>query len=86
MIKALYDKGTGISRGVRVRKDHAYVGETLQRQLQSTPAPPVGSQHSFQPTVQLHTLPLAWISPSGNGVVRGRRGQQLEFTLGKRWS
>ena len=34
-----------------------------QGKLQSTPTPPVGSQHSCQPTVKLHILPLVWIFP-----------------------
>ena len=50
----------------------------------SAPTPPVGSQHSCQPTVKLHMLPLVWIFSSGKGLVRGRRGhrgQQLGFAL-----
>ena len=52
-----------------------------QRQLQSDPTPPVGSQYSCQPTVKLHILSLVWIFTSWKGVVRGRRGQQLGFAL-----
>ena len=46
------------------------------------PTPPAGSQHSCQPTVKLYILPLVWGFSSGEGVVRGRRGQQLEFAAG----
>ena len=35
--------------------------------LQSAPTHPVGSQHSRQPTVKLHILPLGWIFPLGKG-------------------
>ena len=34
---------------------------TCQGTLQSAPTPPAGSQHSCQPTVKLHILPLVWI-------------------------
>ena len=37
------------------------------RKLQSDPATPVGSQHSCQPTVKLHILPLVWNFPLGKG-------------------
>ena len=36
-------------------------------QLVSTPTPPLGSQHSCQPTVQLHMLPLVWTFPLVKG-------------------
>ena len=46
----------------------------------SDPATPAGSQHSCQPTVKLHILPLASMEfSSGGGVVRGRRVQQQAF-------
>ena len=48
---------------------------------QNAPTPPVGSQHSCQPTVKLHILPLVWIFPLGKGSI-GRRGQQLVFSFG----
>ena len=38
-----------------------------QGTLQSGPAAPVGSQHSCQPAVKLHILPLVWIFPLGKG-------------------
>ena len=43
-------------------------------------SPPVGSQHSFQPTAKLHILPLVWIFPLGKRSF-GAQGQQLEFAL-----
>ena len=56
------------------------VGYT-QGKLQSAPHAPIGvalfmSAHSKTPL-----LPLVWIFSSGKGLVRGRRGQQLEFAL-----
>ena len=54
------------------------VGATCQQEkLHSAPTPPVGSQHSCQPTVKLHILPHSMDFSSGNGVVR----QQLGFTV-----
>ena len=52
-----------------------------QRKLQSAPTPPVGSQHSYEPTVKPHILPHGMDFHSGKGVVRGRRGQQLGFAV-----
>ena len=50
-----------------------------QGTLQSAPTPPVGSQHSCQPTVKLHILPLVWIFTLGKGWYGGTGGQQLKF-------
>ena len=52
----------------------------VQGTSQSAPTPPAGSQHSCQPTVNSMYYPSMDVS-SGKGVVRGRRGQQLEFAL-----
>ena len=41
--------------------------DVFQGTLQSGPAAPVGSQHSCQPTVKLHILPLVWNFPLGKG-------------------
>ena len=42
-------------------------GSGVQEKVQSAPTPPVGSQHSCQPTVKLHILPLVWVFPLGKG-------------------
>ena len=49
------------------------------RQLQSDPAPPVGSQHSCQPTVKLHVLPLVWIFTLGKGQCGGAGGSSWDL-------
>ena len=52
----------------------------LSRQnTERPPTPPVGSQHSCQPTVKTLYHPLVWIFSSGKGVVWRHRGQQLGF-------
>ena len=48
--------------------------------LQSAPTPPVGSQHSCQPSKTPYVNPSMHVS-SWEGVVRGRRGQQLKFAF-----
>ena len=45
----------------------SFICRSKNHQLQSDPAPPVGSQHSCQPTVKLHKLPLVWLFPLGKG-------------------
>ena len=41
--------------------------DAFQRQLQSAPTPPAGSQHSCQPTVNPHIIHLVWFYPLGKG-------------------
>ena len=48
----------------------------VQEKIQSAPTPPVESQHSCQPTVKLHILPLlvVWNFPPGKGWYGGAGG------------